>query len=139
MSSARKAQARKAQARKAQARKSAAPAPAPAQIAPFQQQSGGMLSGLGAIMAQGFAFGTGSSIAHNVVDSMMGSGSSQQAPPQAPPQAPVQQYQAPQQNNVCESDRNALLKCIKEDTPNNCDTYYQALQVCQQNNNLSSL
>jgi hypothetical protein len=106
-------------------------------MAPVQQQSGGMLSGLGATMAQGFAFGTGSSIARNAIDSMMGSGSSQQAPQQAPQQAQVQQYKAPQQNNVCEYDRNALLKCIKEDSPNNCDTYYQALQACQQNNNLS--
>ena len=89
-----------------------------------------MLSGLGATMAQGFAFGTGSSIARNVVDNLMGGGSSQQ---QAAPQAPVQQYQAPQQSNVCEFDRNALLKCMNE-TPSNCDYYYQALQACQQNN-----
>lgn len=40
------------------------------------QQGGGMLSGLGGVMAQGFAFGTGSAIAHNVVGSMFGGGSS---------------------------------------------------------------
>jgi len=88
-----------------------------------------MLSGLGSVMAQGFAFGTGSSIARNVVDNVMGGGNSNQAPA---PQAPVQQYQAPQQS-VCEFDRNALLKCMNE-TPSNCDFYYQALQACQQNN-----
>jgi len=87
-----------------------------------------MLSGLGSVMAQGFAFGTGSSIARNVVDSVMGGGNSNQ-----PQQAPVQQYQAPVQQNVCEFDRNALLKCMNE-TPSNCDFYYQALQACQQNN-----
>lgn len=93
-----------------------------------QQQSGGMLSGLGSTIAQGFAFGTGSAIARNVVDSVMHGGSSQQ--PVAQQAAP--QYQAPQQN-VCEFDRNALLKCMNE-TPSNCDFYYQALQACQQNN-----
>ena len=87
-----------------------------------------MLSGLGSVMAQGFAFGTGSSIARNVVDNMMGGGSSHQAPAQPP----VQQNQAPAQH-VCEFDRNALLKCMNE-TPSNCDFYYQALQACQQNN-----
>lgn len=64
-----------------------------------------MLSGLGATMVQGFAFGTGSSIARNVVDSVMGGGQAQQP---AAPQAPVQQYQAPQQS-VCAFDRDALM------------------------------
>ena len=40
------------------------------------QQGGGMLSGLGSVMAQGFAFGTGSAVAHNVVGSMFGGSSS---------------------------------------------------------------
>ena len=79
-------------------------------VAPQQQQSGGMLSGLGSTIVQGFAFGTGSSIARNVVDSVMNGGSSQPATSSAP--AP--QYQAPQQNNVCEFDRNALLKMVRE-------------------------
>jgi hypothetical protein len=80
-------------------------------------------------MVQGFAFGTGSSIARNTVDSFMNSGSSQQ--PVAQQATPL--YQAPQHSNVCEFDRNALLKCMNE-TPSNCDFYYQALQACQQNN-----
>jgi hypothetical protein len=43
-----------------------------------QQQQGGMMSGLGSVMAQGFAFGTGSAVAHNVIGNMFGGGSSGQ-------------------------------------------------------------
>lgn len=35
---------------------------------------GGMLSGLGGVMAQGMAFGAGSAVAHNVIGSMFNSG-----------------------------------------------------------------
>lgn len=41
-----------------------------------EPQGGGMMSGLGGVVAQGFAFGVGSSIAHSVVGSMFGGGSS---------------------------------------------------------------
>lgn len=41
-----------------------------------QQQSGGMMSGLGGIMAQGMAFGVGSSVAHSVMGNMFGGSSS---------------------------------------------------------------
>lgn len=40
------------------------------------QQGGSMMSGLGQTVAQGFAFGVGSSVAHAAVGSMMGGGSS---------------------------------------------------------------
>ena len=43
-----------------------------------QAQSGGLLSGIGSTIMQGFAFGTGSAIAHNAVRSMMGGSSDQQ-------------------------------------------------------------
>ncbi|CAK9184453.1 unnamed protein product [Ilex paraguariensis] len=47
-----------------------APPPAPA---PVQGGSGGsMLGGIGSTIAQGMAFGTGSAIAHRVVDAMLG-------------------------------------------------------------------
>ena len=36
------------------------------------QQGGGMMSGLGGMVAQGMAFGAGSSIAHHAVGSMFG-------------------------------------------------------------------
>lgn len=41
-----------------------------------QEQPQSMMSGLGGVVAQGFAFGVGSSIAHNVVGSMFGGSSS---------------------------------------------------------------
>ena len=46
-----------------------------------QQQGGGMMSGLGQTMAQGMAFGAGSSVAHSVMGSMFGGGSSSHADP----------------------------------------------------------
>lgn len=52
-----------------------APKPTAGAPAPQQQQSGGMLSGLGGVMAEGFAFGVGSSIARNVVGSFFGGSS----------------------------------------------------------------
>ena len=41
-----------------------------------QEQPQSMMSGLGGVVAQGFAFGVGSSIAHSVVGSMFGGSSS---------------------------------------------------------------
>ena len=40
------------------------------------QQGGGMMAGLGQTMAQGAAFGAGSSMAHAAIGSMFGGGSS---------------------------------------------------------------
>ena len=48
----------------------------PATYAAPPQQSGGIMSGLGGVVAQGMAFGVGSSIAHSVVGSMFGGGHS---------------------------------------------------------------
>jgi hypothetical protein len=45
-----------------------------AQVPPPQQQDGGMMSGLGGMVAQGFAFGVGSSIARSAVNSIFDSG-----------------------------------------------------------------
>ena len=41
-------------------------------LAAQQPASGGMLGGLGRVVAEGFAFGVGSSVAHGVVGSMFG-------------------------------------------------------------------
>ena len=66
--------------------------PPPGQVAPQQPTQGGIMgqqpqggsamSGLGGVMAQGMAFGAGSSMAHAAIGSMMGGGSS--APPEEP-------------------------------------------------------
>eukprot|EP00981_Chlorochromonas_danica_P008172 scaffold2041_cov174-Ochromonas_danica.AAC.9 len=117
------------------------PAPAPAYHAPppaaaAPQQSGGMLAGLGATMAQGFAFGTGSAIARNVVNSVMGGGSSsapevQQAAPAAP--APVAPVAAPEYTGPCGPDQKTFMECLQQNANNatNCDFYFNALQACQ--------
>jgi hypothetical protein len=39
---------------------------------PQQEQSGGMMAGIGGMVVQGMAFGTGSAIAHKVINSMFG-------------------------------------------------------------------
>jgi len=85
-----------------------------------------MMSGLMGTVAQGFAFGTGSSLARNAVDSMLHGGSD--AAPQEAPQAPV----APQL--ACEMDKNAFVECLNQNAGNvsSCDFYFQALQQCQQ-------
>eukprot|EP01031_Cornospumella_fuschlensis_P032065 gene32065-38777_t len=132
----------------APARRAPAPAPAPAArappppAAPAQHappssmmspapQGGGMLAGLGATMAQGFAFGTGSAVARNVVNSVMGGGSSssQPAPAVAPPAAvPETNYSGP-----CGMDQKAFMECLQQNQNNasSCDFYFNALQACQ--------
>lgn len=58
------------------ARRAPPPAPVhqahPPAVPQQQSQGGGMLAGLGATIAQGMAFGTGSAVAHRAVDSVMG-------------------------------------------------------------------
>ena len=93
-----------------------------------------MLSGLGATMAQGFAFGTGSALAREAVGSVMGAFGSKDketAPAAAP--APAQQYNAPVSGGVCEFDRQAFMNCLRDNQNNasNCDSYFNALQACQ--------
>mmetsp|Transcript_11698 Transcript_11698/g.11748 ORF Transcript_11698/g.11748 Transcript_11698/m.11748 type:complete len:198 (+) Transcript_11698:110-703(+) len=122
-----------------------APAPAPARAppapaarsapapAPQQSSGGGMLSGLGSTMAQGFAFGTGSAVAHSAVNSVMGSfsgsgKSTQEAPHATPSAAPSPAY-----SGACEADNQAFVKCMQQNSSNvaQCDFYYNALQQCQ--------
>jgi hypothetical protein len=94
------------------------------------QQSGGLLSGLGSTIAQGFAFGTGSSLARHAVDSMMGGGGS--APAAQAPAAPApQQYS----NAACDVDQKALMQCFQNGgNASSCEFYFNALQQCQQAN-----
>ncbi len=95
-----------------------------------------MLSGLGATIAQGFAFGTGSAIAHRAVGAVADSfsGSKSEAPQAvAPkPQAPV--VSASSSSDACEMDLQAFNRCLQDNRGNvqACDFYYQALQQCQQ-------
>jgi hypothetical protein len=93
-----------------------------------------MLSGLGATIAQGFAFGTGSAIAHRAVgavaDSLSGKSdapSRSEAPAAVP--APAPSVTA----GPCDLDLQAFNKCMRENRNDvtSCDFYYQALQSCQ--------
>ena len=91
------------------------------------------MSGLMGTVAQGFAFGTGSSLARNAVDSVLHGGSD--ATPQAAQQQQQQQAVAPQQPTLaCEMDKNAFVECLNNNAGNvsSCDFYFQALQQCQQ-------
>lgn len=107
-----------------------APPPRPTQSG--QQQGGGMASSFLGTMVQGFAFGTGSSVAREAVHGIMGGGS-QQAAPEVQQQAPQQM----QQSSVCEFDQKALLACLNNNPGNaqSCDVYMDALRSCQANAN----
>lgn len=109
-------------------------------MAPPAQQSGGMLSGLGATMAQGFAFGAGSAVARQAVNSVFDSfsGDKKEAPAAAAPApaAPTPYAAAPPSGAVtgpCAVDQLAFTRCLQENPTNasNCDQYYSALQACQ--------
>jgi len=88
------------------------------------------MSGLLGTVVQGFAFGTGSSLARNAVDSVMGGGAEQEA---APVQQQQQNQQAPPSMEACSMDKNAFVECLNSNAGNvsSCDFYYQALQMCQ--------
>ena len=95
---------------------------------------GGMLAGLGATMAQGFAFGTGSAMAHSAINSIFSGGSSSApapAPAAAPAPAPIPA--AKSSGGPCEIDNTAFLQCLQQNQGNvqTCDFYYNALQSCQ--------
>eukprot|EP01038_Epipyxis_sp_PR26KG_P008459 gene8459-11439_t len=116
----------------------APPAHAPTTMAPAPQQGGGMLSGLGATMAQGFAFGTGSAIAREAVGAVMGSfsGGKQEAPVAQAPPTQSQYNTAPPATAVCGDDHKAFMQCLTQNPGNasNCDQYFNALQACQSRN-----
>ena len=113
-------------------------APPPAQrraasTAPAQQ-SGGMLSGLMGTMAQGFAFGTGSSIARGAVgaagDALFG-GSSEQASQPAAQQAAA----APAAAEACAVDKRAFYQCLETSNgdASRCQELFNQLSMCQEN------
>ena len=115
-------------------------APPPAQrrsasTAPAQQQSGGMLSGLMGTMAQGFAFGTGSSIARGAVgaagDALFGGSASDQAAQPAAQQAAA----APAAQDVCAVDKRAFYQCLETSNgdASRCQELFNNLSMCQEN------
>ena len=90
-----------------------------------------MLAGLGSTIAQGFAFGTGSAIAHRAVgavaDSFSGNSSNTVQQPV------VQATEASRLTGPCDVDQRAFQQCLQQ-YPGNvqaCDFYFNALQQCQ--------
>lgn len=81
-----------------------------------------MLSGLGGAVAQGMAMGTGSALAHQAVNRIMGGGSSghqaAQQDAQAPPQESVAQphQSLDQSNDVCALSQQDLYKCLQDNS-----------------------
>ena len=84
-------------------------------------------------MAQGFAFGTGSSIARGAVgaagDALFG-GSSEQAAQPAAQQAAA----APAAQDVCAVDKRAFYQCLQNSggQAEKCSDLFTALSMCQQ-------
>ncbi|CAM9748058.1 unnamed protein product, partial [Sphacelaria rigidula] len=113
---------------------SAPPAPRPAAQAPAVQnsQGGGMMASMASTMAQGFAFGSGSAVAHRAVGAVMGGGSGGHAPAEHDQQAaPAAHQQAP--SDPCEMDKQNFGQCLQGN--NNdvtaCQFVFEALQTCQ--------
>mmetsp|Transcript_3064 Transcript_3064/g.4384 ORF Transcript_3064/g.4384 Transcript_3064/m.4384 type:complete len:178 (-) Transcript_3064:64-597(-) len=123
------------------------PAPAPQAHAPAAAPAsgGGMMSGLGGMVAQGMALGAGSAVGHKMVDGVMGafSGGSD-APAEQAQQAAPQQQAYPQSSGysslgnsgeVCSATQRDLYKCLEEQNQNAaaCQFYFDALRQCQEN------
>merc|ERR1712176_369115 len=98
------------------------------------QKSGGMFSGIGSTIAQGMAFGTGSSIAHHAVgaavNSMSGGGNAEH---QAAPAQQQQQGFDAAQGGVCANDKQLFFDCLKANSGDaqSCSFLYEQLQQCQ--------
>ncbi|GAB5030548.1 Hypothetical protein NocV09_00302150 [Nannochloropsis oceanica] len=112
--------------------------PAPQQ----SQQSGGMMSGFASTIAQGFAFGTGSAVAHRAVGAAAGAFSGDSEAPQhheTHPQQVMQQqqhaYGAPAGQQACSLDGQNFQACLQANPGNvdACTFLYEALQQCQRN------
>ncbi|CAM9513449.1 unnamed protein product, partial [Choristocarpus tenellus] len=114
--------------------KAAPPQNRPQATPPAPQQSsggGGMLSGMASTMAQGFAFGTGSAVAHRAVGAVAGSfGSGSEAPAQQEQQ--VEQHQAPS-TGPCDLDKQTFTYCMQQNNSDvtACQFAFEALQTCQ--------
>jgi coiled-coil-helix-coiled-coil-helix domain-containing protein 10 len=118
-----------------------APRPQPPQQSsvpamPPQQQSGGMLAGIGSTIAQGMAFGTGSAIAHRAVGAVANSfgGGSESAPQQAAPAAYDQSQLSSQQlTGACAQDKAMFYECLQVNRGDQqaCQFLYEQLKQCQ--------
>eukprot|EP00887_Chlorella_sp_A99_P000445 scaffold17.g445.t1 len=72
------------------------------------QQGGGMLSGLGGMVMQGMALGTGSAMAHRAVDAMLGS-----RHPEPAQAAQAAQEIAATPNDPCAAQAKKFTQCME--------------------------
>lgn len=93
------------------------------------QSGGGMMSGLMGTMAQGFAFGTGSAMAHRAVgaaaESLFGGKEVTNVTASEVAATPVA--------SVCGPDKDAFYSCLQTNDAEKCQNLFQALQACQEN------
>ncbi|XP_052190055.1 uncharacterized protein C6C3.02c-like [Diospyros lotus] len=114
-----------------------APAPQPA-AAPVQRSGGGsMLGGLGATIAEGMAFGTGSAVAHRAVDAVLGPRTIQHEAVVSDSRAAAP---APSTNSIGGSDACGVHSKAFQDCLNNygsdiskCQFYLDMLSECRKN------
>ncbi|CBI38242.3 hypothetical protein VitviT2T_003950 [Vitis vinifera] len=105
--------------------------------APVQGGGGGsMLGGLGATIAQGMAFGTGSAVAHRAVDAVMGPRTIQHETVASEAAA----SSAPTMNNVggsdaCNAHSKAFQDCLNSSGSDisKCQFYMDMLSECRRN------
>jgi hypothetical protein len=109
-----------------------------------------MLSGIGSTIAQGFAFGAGSAVAHQAVGAAVGamsgggSSSDQAAPAPAPQQMQQQQPQGfdanSAQGGACSNDKQLFFDCLQANNGDaqSCSFLYEQLQTCQQQSSAST-
>lgn len=90
-----------------------------------------MLSGLGGMVAQGMALGTGSALAHRAVDSVLGS---RHPEPAAAVEAASQVAAAP--NEPCSRQAKTFTDCMSDTNGDleSCRYYFDSLQTCRQSN-----
>lgn len=111
-------------------------APPAAPPAPMQQQSGGMLSGIGSTIAQGMAFGTGSAIAHRAVGAVANSfGGSDDEAAAAPVQQQTMDNSQMANTQFCATDKQMFYECLQmnKGDQESCRFLYDALRDCQLN------
>ncbi|GFY86572.1 Cox19-like CHCH family protein [Actinidia rufa] len=108
-------------------------APSPA---PVQGSSGGsMLGGLGATIAQGMAFGTGSSIAHRAVDAVMGPRTIQHETVASEAAAAPAPAMSSMGSDACSVHSKAFQDCLNTSGSeiSKCQFYMDMLSECRKN------
>jgi hypothetical protein len=100
------------------------------------QSSGGMMGGLGGMIVQGMAFGTGSAIGHQVVRSVMGGSSDHQENKQVQNEnqkQPQEVQQQQTQKQPCYDFNMKFVDCLKnyDNDISMCQQFFDDLKTCQ--------